>query len=459
MPNQRSLGREILWLAWPAVLTSLLETAVFLADRVMLGRYSEDALASMQVQGPVLWSLEMVFMGTIVGTVALVSRSVGARDFRRAEAAARAALRSSLIAGVVAGGACVLFVDAIVGALGPESATLRALSRDYLVVAALGLPLAFVGQGAAMVFWGSGNTRTPFVVGIATNIVNVVANLGLIYGVEWGPVRLPELGVVGAALGSVGAYALQALLLLHLLSRKTSVVTVRGTWSWVVARSESDVRAIRDVVRISMPALLERLVNNGAYLVYAGIITSLGALVMAANQSLLTLEAVCFMGADGFGVAAGTIVGQALGRGAVSDAKKGGLMSAGFAAAVLSVLGVLIWVTGEWTLRGFVPEGSDGAALVQESLRAMPLLAAAQPFMATAVVLAQGLRGAGDTKSPLYAAVVGGLFVRVGLAWALATHTELGVSSVWVASGADWVVRCVFLGTVFFGGRWTRVRV
>ena len=74
-PPDVPIGTELLRLALPAILTGLLGTAVFLADRLMLARYDEAALASMQVQGPLLWSITSVFMASCVGTVALVARS------------------------------------------------------------------------------------------------------------------------------------------------------------------------------------------------------------------------------------------------------------------------------------------------------------------------------------------------------------------------------------------------
>ena len=75
--DEAPVTHTVVRLAWPAILTSLLRTAVYLADSIMLGQHDRDALASMQVQGPVMWSLFSIFMGVTVGTVALVSRSIG----------------------------------------------------------------------------------------------------------------------------------------------------------------------------------------------------------------------------------------------------------------------------------------------------------------------------------------------------------------------------------------------
>jgi Na+-driven multidrug efflux pump len=87
------------------------------------------------------------------------------------------------------------------------------------------------------------------------------------------------------------------------------------------------------------------------------------------------------------------------------------------------------------------------------------LLALAQPFMTSSIVLAQGLRGAGDTRSPLVAALFGGLAIRVSLAWLLGVTFELGLVGIWWASTIDWLVRTAILVAIFRRGAWTKLRV
>ncbi|MCA9696408.1 MAG: hypothetical protein KC431_02700, partial [Myxococcales bacterium] len=84
----------------------------------------------------------------------------------------------------------------------------------------------------------------------------------------------------------------------------------------------------------------------------------------------------------------------------------------------------------------------------------MPMLMIAQPGMAAAVVLAQGLRGAGDTRSPVISAAVGGVLVRLTAVWLLAFELELGLRGVWLSTACDWTVRTLILGWIFMRGRW-----
>lgn len=447
---------EVVRLAGPAVLTTFLQTLVFSTDRLLLGRYSQDALASMQVQGPLLWSLFGVFTGLVVGSVPLVARSIGARDTARAQAVARTALRLSFALGLLVAVVCEAAVRPIVAAMGPASESLRVLSERYIAVALLGFPQMFVATAASMILHGAGNTRAPLAVGLASNGLNVVASLTLIFGLDLGPLgAVPELGVVGAALGSALAFTLEAGLLVWVLARGSAGLAVGG----LTRRHADDRKALADLVRVSSPALAERLVIHGGFIAYAAVINALGPLVMASNQALITLESICFLSADGFGVAAASIVGRSLGARNPEASRSAGFVTMWLCIAALSALGLLIWITGPLTLSLFVPSGQAGTELIDAGMRAMPVLALSQPFMAASIVLSNALRGAGDTRSPLRAAIVGGLVVRLSLAAWLGMVLELGVVAIWVASAADWAVRTALLATRFARGRWAEIRL
>lgn len=451
---------EVLRLALPAIATGLLSTAVFLADRLMLARHHQDALASMQLQGPLLWSVTSVFMAACAGTVALVARSTGAGDLVRARAVARASLRLAFGIGLVVAIVGVAGLDAIVVLFGPAEPHLRALSADYLLVTFAMLPATFVATSASMILAGWGDTRSPLFAGFLANGLNIAVNALLIYGARVGPVQFPELGVQGAAIGTATAFVVEAIVLIVILGRRSHPLCIAALWRRDdPEHGSADVVARRDVLRISAPAVAERIVVHIGFLAYAKAITSLGPLAMAANQALITVESICFLCADGFGIAAATVMGQRLGRGDPEGAKHGGVVATTLATVSITVVGVLLWLTGRWTVPVFVAPGQDGTALVALGLSVLPLLALAQPFMTSSIVLAQGLRGAGDTRSPLVSALVGGLGVRVTLAWGFAIALGLGLSGIWWASTIDWAVRTAILVAIFKRAAWTKLRV
>ena len=454
--RESSVLVEVARLTGPAVLTSLAQTVVFLADRVMLGRHGGLSLASMQISGPVLWSLFGVFFGAMVGTVALVARRVGEGELEGARRVARTALRLAACLGAAVGVAGLSGAGWIAAAMtGPGQGEIAAVASGYMRVALCAFPALFVATTAAMVLSASGDTRTPMRAGAAANLANLGLNYLLIYGHELpGGFALPELGALGAAVGTALAYIFQAVLLLAALRRPSCPVSVRRLWATDAGERAPEQRQRRELVRLSLPAVAERVVIHIGYVLFAAVVASLGAAAMAGHQALLTLEAVCFLGAEGFGVAAATVVGQQLGRRDAGASSKAGAVAAIGCALTLSACGLLIWATQRWTLPIFIAPGEDGTAMLVAARSALPLLVVAQPAMAVAVVLGHGLRGAGDTRSPVWAAAIGGLGVRVVASWLLAAELGLGLQGIWVATALDWFVRALWLTVVFVRGRW-----
>lgn len=447
---------EVLRLTGPAVLTTLLQTMAFLADRIMLARHSEVALGSMQISGTIMWSVFSVFFGSMVGTVALIARRVGAGELERARVVARAALRLAAIIGLVVGIVGSLTAGSIAHAMAPNEPAIASCATDYMRVGFLSFPAMFVATAGSLILNGSGDTKSTFWIGTLANLINIGANYLLIYGATIGPIEIPQLGAAGAALATALNYVVQCGLILWVLQRERCPVRVERLFG----RSPSDPCgerervARRELLRLSSPAVAERVVIHVGYVVFAGMVTMLGATAMAAHQALLTLESICFLGAEGFGIAAATVVGQFLGRRDADGSTRGGGFAAIACALALTGCGLAIWASASLSLPVFVAPGESGEELIMAAMITMPFLVLAQPMMGLAVVLGHGLRGAGDIRSPLLAAVIGGLLVRVSGAWLLAIVLGLGLRGIWIATAIDWTVRTVILGMVFVRGRW-----
>jgi len=97
---------------------------------------------------------------------------------------------------------------------------------------------------------------------------------------------------------------------------------------------------------------------------------------------------------------------------------------------------------------------TDDPEVVALGGRCLRIAAIAQPLMAVCDALAGGLRGAGDTRSPLVVALVGPVVVRLAACWILAVELDWGLMGIWVGTTLDWTVRMVWLGVVWWQGRW-----
>lgn len=444
--EESPLAKQVWSLAWPAIAHMLLVTLAFLVSRALLGRYSATALASMQISGSLTWTIYSVFTAASAGTLAVVARSVGAGD---REAAAKAARASLVLAGLIGTAIVVPMLvanGALLRALFPKAgAAVIEQSSAYLHIVLPVMPLAFIEAMAAASLQGAGDTRTPLYVATVGNVINLVLSAALIFG-RFG---LPELGVRGAAVGTAATMSIEGLLLGAALMSKRSPLPVR------TASLEGSMKELARVLRVSGPAFAERVLYHSGYMGFVAIIGLLGAASMAANQALSSIEAVCFLSADGFGIAAGAIVAQKLGARRPSEAARAGLIAAGMAVALLSFFGLLFAVAPRVLVRSF----TNDPAIMAIAERSLLVTAAAQPFMAFSMVVGMGLRGAGDTRTVLAVTTVCAVVVRLCATWLFAIELGYGLVGIWLGSTADWIVRSALLAVAYARGRWRRIEV
>ncbi|WP_437675029.1 MATE family efflux transporter [Sorangium sp. So ce131] len=469
MREDAALAAQVWRLAWPAIAHMLLLTLVFLVGRGMVGRHSTTALAAMQLCGPLTWTIVSVFTATSAGTLAVVARAVGAGDRALAAAAARTSLLFALAVGAAVALPLLAACGPLLRALFPEAgAEVVAQAMAYLDVVLPALPLAFVVAVATSALQGAGDTKTPLVVATIGNLVNVAVSAVLIFGY----LGLPALGVRGAAAGAASTMVAEAALLTAALLSRASPLPLRAAPDTAAARDahagrsaersaersaarKESAAALARVLRVAAPAFAERSVYHAGYMGFVAIIGLLGGAAMAANQALIAIESVCFLSADGFGIAAGALMAQRLGAQRPRDAARAGLIAALMAIAALSAFGALFAFAPRPLLLAF----SSDPELLALGERALPVAAVAQPFMAFATVMGMGLRGAGDTRTVLAVTLVCSLLVRLGGTWLFAITLGHGLVGVWMGSTADWICRSALLAIAYARGRWRGVAV
>lgn len=402
----------------------------------MLGHHAESSLAAMQVAGPLEWSLWSIFAAFEVGTIARVGRHVGAKDGGGARRAAWVSLALSFSMGTLIAVLSPLLVSSLPICFHTASPAAMSAARDYLTITLGASPVVFIAATGIAILQAGGDTRTPLVIGLFANLIHIPLNRLLILGAF----GVPALGARGCAISTSFTFFLLAALTLLVLSRRTSTVSLRRTEIDPAERAllRSEAHAVG---HIALPALLERILYHAGYLGFVAIIGRLGDHAMAANQALISVEAICFLSADGFGIAAAALVAQNLGAERPREGERAARISAAYAVILLTSLGALFLLGRSRIL----PIFSTDPEVVAIGVAAVPMLFCAQPFMAVATVVAQSLRGAGHTREVLAVSAACALGVRISCTWLFAITLGLGLPGVWIGSTCDWIARTVLL--------------
>jgi putative MATE family efflux protein len=256
----------------------------------------------------------------------------------------------------------------------------------------------------------------------------------------------PKMGVQGAAIASVVSEGFGAIVLLLMVFRR-GWLAWEGRWG--------DAVEVRRIVSIGSPAIGERLVTHGMQLVYARLVIAFGVAAYAAHQVGLNIEALSFLPALGFAQAATTVVGQRLGAGDWAAARRSGIYATWLAAATMSAFGItFVLFPSEW-----VALFTADQQVLAYGRTLMWIMALLQAPLAIALALKGALRGAGETKVVLYAAILGGWVVRLPLAYLFGTYLDLGLVAVWLTMWLDWGVRGAVVLLRFRRLRWAEIKL
>lgn len=442
--TELSVRRSVAILAVPVIAENLLVTSVQMLDMIMVGRLGPAAITAVGLGNRPIFFALAAFMSLNVGATALVARLTGAGERGEASEAARQALILILGLAVVVAGVGLAtghHVISLMGA-GPD---VKDAATAYFRIVISGIVFTGVSMGMSACLRGAGDTRTPLKVNAVANVVNVLGNYCLIFG----HLGLPALGVSGAAVATVVARAIACALVLGVLLRRKSRVSVslRG----IHLRPD----LIRRILKVGLPASGEQFILRGGQVVYARAVAALGTLAYASHQIALTVEGLSFMPAMGFAAAATTLVGQNLGAGKPDRAERAALETLRLGLLVMGAAGCIFFF-GAGGLVGLYTDHPDVHAGGVLCLR---LIALAQPALATHFILAGALRGAGDTRFTMVSTTVGIWVFRVGLAYLLALTLGLGLLGAWLAMAADICARAVLIYARFRRSAWKELQV
>ncbi|GGK60102.1 MATE family efflux transporter [Haloarcula sebkhae] len=444
-------------LAAPVMVTGGLRILLRLADFLMVGLALGDAaIAGLELGFQYYFVGFGLSLAVSSGTISVVSRLQGADQPERANLAVKQSLWLALLVSLPLSALCWRYPELLVGILTDDAATIR-FGATYLAIVMLSLAPRFWSMVAARALAGSADTRTPMYVRLLTLPTNVALNAVLIFGV--GP--FPELGIAGAAWGTVIANTLAAVIFLGLLLSGRYVVTLRP------GGTQFSVGLMREIVRVALPLSGMRLLQTFARFPFLFILGVLGTPTLAAYAIGRRVMLLALMPAWGYATAASTLVGQSLGAGDEGEATAYGWQTLRVALAVQLVAAVLLVVFARPIVALFGTAYPDLAAAF---VRVFGLLVAGFSVSRT---MRGSLRGAGDTRWPLYGTVLGGYCYRLPVAAlalppsfvvtvpvlgiAVSPGLGLGLPAIFAALVGDFYLKAAVNAGRFWSGRWRAV--
>lgn len=443
--TERGLTKKVFDLAGPSLVEMMLVSLVSMADMIMVGRLGPAAIASVGLTNQPMFFALAIFMALNVGTTAIVARSIGGKDVKGANDAARQTFVMTAILGVVMSALAYYSAPYVLRFMNAQDDVMQ-IGIPYFQIVGLGLLFNTLSMSAGAVLRGSGDTKSPMSINMVANIVNVVFNYLLIYG-HYG---FPRLGVAGAAVATTFSRAVAFALFAYIIYSGKRVVklTIRDDYRF-------NFPLINRIFKIGTNAAIEQFVMRGGQIAFARVVASLGTSTFAAHQIALNVLSLSFMPGQAFGMSATTLIGQSLGAKDPTLAERCGHEARRLGMYVASGMGLVFFFLGSYIAILY----SNDAAVVKQAATALKVIALVQPAQATQFILAGALRGAGDTKWPLYATISGVWIGRVLLSILFVTVLGFGLIGAWAAMAIDQMGRSLFISYRFKLGHWKEINV
>ncbi len=444
------LARAVWKIAWPAVLTNLVSGLQGWVDQILVGNligYQANAAIGAAFQ---IFLLVITFVGSIfIGMSVLVSRFAGANDHEKVN---RTVYQGFLTATFLSLG--------ILAPIGYFAAPylLRIVTNDPDVLAealpflrimftcSIGMLIYFMLSGSLR---AAGDARTPMILGVTMNVLNLILNIILIRGL--GPI--PSFGTAGSAMGTCiasGAIGIYSLYKLY-------------GGSWVIAFPRTgyapDWKVIRQLFKFGLPAGIQGIAMNvGGVLMY-GFMGSL-----AQGKATQAVYAVCYSqlfllvtwSSNALMGASASVAGQNMGARKPDRAAAAVRTAAGFGLGGAIVVGLFFFFIPQQLLAIF---GMTDPTVVAIGVELLRVLSVSGLFISMALAYTGGLQGTGDTKSPLFISIVSQVLLPVGICFIVQQTGELRPIHIWIAVLAGHFTRFLLSFLRFNQQRWRSIKV
>lgn len=416
----------VIALAGPTMLEQLMQTAVQYIDTAMVGSLGTAATAAVGSTTTINWLVNGTVSALSIGFLSLIAKALGASDEKRARRVSAQSILAVLAAGIFFT-LVTLSLSHHVPVWMRVDEPIRETAATYFFI--LYTPMLF--RSATIIFGtvlrAAGDTKTPMLVGIIVNAVNVVFNFFLIYetrtvdafGREF-TIYGAGMGVVGAAIASAIAFTLGGILITVAFLRHKVI-------SPVGERLSPDMSILRPALKIAVPNMFQRFGTSLGYVFFASMINSLGEVSTAAHTIANTVESLFYIPAYGMQTAAATLAGNALG---ANDKNKMHDYT-----RVIIFIEIIMNVISGGLLFIFAPAMmsifNKDIAVIALGAVVLRMVAVSEPFYGICIALEGMLQGVGNTKLPFVFNIIGMWGIRIVGTWICVTFLSGTLVSAW----------------------------
>ena len=427
-------------LAYPVILGMLGHTLISIVDNIMVGNLGSTEVAAVSLGGSFVFIGMSLGIGFSTAITPLVSEADAEKDDKKIRSVFHHGLLSCVVLGIVVFTIIVLAKPIMYVMHQPKEVI--DIASPYIDWVAFSLIPVIIFQGYKQFADGLSRTKYSMYAIFMANIVHIIINYMLIYGV-W---IFPKLGIIGAALGTVISRILMVVFMHYIMKNNAQLNPYFKNFSF----REIKKTMLKKIASLGIPSAMQMLFEVALFTAAIWLCGSIGKTSQAANQIALTLATTTFMFAMGLSVTATIRVGNNKG---LMDYKN--LIIVARSVFLLAIIletffGILFVI-----LHNFLPHLFLNMENVNQAIENKEVIIIASKLLLVAavfqisdgiqVVVLGALRGLQDVKVPMYITFVAYWVVGFPISFYLGKYTELKAVGVWIGLLAGLSTAALFL--------------
>ncbi len=430
--------KNILLLAWPAIVESFLISIVGFVDMLFVSKLGLAEVAAVGITNTIMQIYFAVFMSIATAATIFISRASGENDEAKVRNITSQALLLSLVLGLFFGAFSLFFSENILSIMGASPDVLKIGLPYFQIIAVPSLVLTLFFTAGA-ILRGSGDTRTPLRVGLWMNAVHIVLDYVLIFGVFF-----DGFGIKGAAAATLLSRLFSTVLLLWFLYNRgmVSPLSIMSFHMGYLAK----------LSRLATPAAFERLFMRTGQVLYFGMIIRMGTEVYAAHTLTGNFTMFSTIVGTGLGVATTTLIGKSIGANRIENVRSLAGKSIWVNSAVMTAVLLVVWGSSFWATQLF----TDDPFVIGLMITVLLIDVIAQPATGVVTALTAILQAGGDTKFPMYTTWFGIWGIRTLGVYILGVYFGFGLVGAWTAIAIDNYVRALILFWRYRSSKWLK---
>lgn len=434
--------KRILALALPIIGGMVSQNVLNLVDTAMVGTLGNAALAAVGLGGFAMFMCMALVLGISTGVQTTAARRKGEGRHDETAIVLNGALVLVLIVAPLLSGLLYQAAPVFFPWLNSDPEVIRQgvpyLQMRLLAMVFVGVNFAFRG------YWNAVDMSRLY---MSTLIVMHASNIFLNYVLIFGNFGAPALGVKGAGLASALSTVIGAGMYM--------LLGLRHARAGGFLKRLPGAAVLRSLVRLSLPSGVQQLAFAAGFVATYWIVGLVGTRELAAASVLINVTLVAILPGLGMGLAAATLVGQALGRGDSVDAETWGWDVVKVASVGLTILGMPMWLLPDLILGVFIHD----PLTVDVGRWPMRLVGLTMLVEAMGLVLMHSLLGAGDVRRVMVVAITTQWLVFLPLAYLAGPVLGFGLMGIWVMQGVYRTAQAVFFYRFWKGRQWASILV